>query len=221
MNLALFDLDNTLIPFDSDHGWGSFLANLGVVDKAEYERRNDAFYADYKAGCLDMNAYLEFQLGALTRFPRAQLNAWHAEFMRSQVLPNLRPTALELVQAHQAAGDLCCVVTATNRFVTGPIVAAFGITHLIATEPEQVNGQFTGKVQGIPSFREGKITRVQDWLSALGYQWDSFARSTFYSDSMNDLPLLEKVSDPVATNPDAKLQAVAQTRGWRILNLFA
>ena len=221
MNLALFDLDNTLIPFDSDHGWGSFLAQLGVVDKAEYERRNDGFYNDYKAGRLDMNAYLEFQLGALTRFPRTQLDAWHAQFMQQQVLPNLRPKALDLVKQHQAAGDLCCVVTATNRFVTAPIVAAFGIEHLIATEPEVVNGEFTGKVQGLPSFREGKITRVNDWLASLGQDWRDFERSTFYSDSMNDLPLLEQVSEPVATNPDATLHALAVTRGWRILNLFA
>ncbi|MBN9427952.1 MAG: HAD family phosphatase [Burkholderiales bacterium] len=218
--LALFDLDNTLLPIDSDYEWARFLIRLGLVDEAEYERRNDVFFQQYKDGTLDIHQFLEFQLAPLAAHPRAQLDAWHAQFMREVIAPQIRPSARELVDSHRQRGDLCAIVTATNAFVTGPIAHAFGIEHLIATTPEAIDGRFTGRSVGVASFREGKVTRTEQWLAELGQPWNTFGRSYFYSDSANDLPLLERVSDPVATNPDPRLAAHADAKGWPILRLF-
>ena len=223
--LALFDLDNTLLPFDSDYEWGQFLVRQGVVDGIDYAQKNEQFYADYKLGKLDIDAFLRFALKPLSEHPRAQLQQWHDAFMAEVIVGKLHPAAIALVKRHQDAGDLCCVVTATNSFVTRPIVNAFGITHLVATEPATINNDakqmFTGAVYGIPSFREGKIQRVRDWLTSLGHVMEEMEKSYFYSDSLNDLPLLEVVSHPIATNPDPRLRAEAEKRQWPILELFA
>ncbi|AOY92813.1 phosphoserine phosphatase [Cupriavidus sp. USMAA2-4] len=224
MNLALFDLDHTLLPTDSDHEWGRFLVRLGVVDEDTYRRKNDEFYGQYKAGTLDIQAFLRFALAPLAANPRARLEEWRSRFMHEVIEPVITPQARALVYKHLETGDLCAVVTATNSFVTAPIAAAFGIPHLIATEPATADGrpdgQFTGEVAGVPSFREGKITRVENWLEALGHNWGNFDATTFYSDSANDLPLLEKVSEPVAANPDDRLRHHAAAAGWRIMDLF-
>ncbi|MGN6083117.1 HAD family hydrolase [Trinickia sp.] len=223
-NLALFDLDHTLIPTDSDHEWGRFIVKLGIVDAESYLRDIDRFYADYKRGQLDIHAYLETILKPLAHRSRAELAAWHEQFMHEVIKPALTPVALELVREHQEKGDLCCIVTATNEFITRPIADAFGVPMLIACEVETTDGQphspFTGRGTGTPSYREGKIVRVQAWLASLGKSWSDFEHSYFYSDSHNDIPLLEKVTDPIATNPDATLRAHAQAKGWRILDLF-
>ena len=219
--LALFDLDHTLLPIDSDFEWGDFLARKGIVDRAWFRRRNEEFYAQYKAGTLDMDAYLAFGLAPLAAHDRATLDAMHAEFMRDVIEPNIKPSALALVAKHRDAGDLCAVVTATNAFVTGPIAFRFGIEHLVATVPAQENGRFTGGVRGEPCFREGKVARTEEWLERLGLGWTSFSASTFYSDSRNDIALLEHVTVPVATNADPTLAAHAAERGWRHLALFA
>lgn len=219
MNLALFDLDNTLIATDSDYEWGQFLIARGVVERDQYEARNDAFFAAYKAGTLDIHAYLGFALEPLARHPRAQLDAWHAEFMAAVIHPAITPAARQLVRSHLDAGDLCCCVTATNSFVTAPIARAFGIPHLIAAEAEEIDGRFTGKPIGIPSFQEGKILRVELWLGGMGKSLAGFSRSLFYSDSRNDIPLLERVTDPVAVDPDDTLRQTATERGWRIMTL--
>lgn len=221
MKLALFDLDNTLLPMDSDHGWSQFLIDLGVLDRAVFEARNDQFYADYKAGTLDIHAFLDFQFQPLKNNPRKTLDAWHAQYMEKVIGPNIRPSAIRLIEQHQNAGDVCVIITATNSFITTPIAQAFGIEHLIATEPEAVDGEFTGKVSGLPCFREGKVTRLNQWLQSQGWQWSDVTASTFYSDSINDLPLLEQVSHPVAANPDPTLAKIAQTRQWPIIELFA
>lgn len=223
--LALFDLDHTLLPVDSDHEWGRFLVKIGVVDSDHYARENERFYTDYKAGRLDIYGFLAFALKPLSEHSREQLNIWHKQFMQEIILPNLRQSALDLVKKHQDQGDLCCVVTATNSFVTKPIVKAFGINNLVATEPEVIGnpetGNFSGKVSGIPNFREGKITRVENWLASKNLNWDSFNDSYFYSDSINDLPLMEKVKQPIPTNPDERLKQEAIERAWPILELFA
>ena len=223
--LALFDLDHTLLPFDSDYEWGQFLVRQGVVDGEQYAKSNEQFYADYKVGKLDIDAFLRFALKPLSENTREQLQQWHDAFMREKINGQLHPNALALVKKHQAVGDLCCVVTATNSFVTRPIVKAFGIDHLVATDPatenNQAHGRFTGKVAGLPSFKEGKVTRVNAWLQEQGLSLDSLEKSYFYSDSMNDLPLLEYVSNPVATNPDGRLRAEAEKHHWPILELFS
>ena len=223
--LALFDLDNTLLPCDSDYEWGQYLARIGVVDSQYYAEQNERFYQDYKEGKLDIHAFLRFALKPLSEHSRAQLKEWHDAFMNEVIHGQLRQQALDLVKRHQDAGDLCCVVTATNSFVTRPIVDHFGIEHLIATEPATTGdnplANFTGEVKGIPNFREGKIQRVHDWLASQDLTLDQLPRSYFYSDSMNDLPLLEKVSNPVATNPDKRLRSEAAKRNWPILELFA
>ena len=223
--LALFDLDNTLLPCDSDYEWGQVLARIGVVDSQYYAEQNERFYQDYKEGKLDIHAFLRFALKPLSEHSRAQLKEWHDAFMNEVIHGQLRQQALDLVKRHQDAGDLCCVVTATNSFVTRPIVERFGIEHLIATEPATTGdnplANFTGEVKGIPNFREGKIQRVHDWLASQNLALDQLPRSYFYSDSMNDLPLLEKVSNPVATNPDKHLRSEAAKRNWPILELFA
>ena len=223
--LALFDLDHTLLPCDSDYEWGQFLARIGVVDSEYYARQNERFYQDYKEGKLDIHEFLHFALKPLSEHSREQLKEWHDAFMKEVINGQLREKALDLVKRHQDAGDLCCVITATNSFVTRPIVESFGIEHLIATEPAtQANNplaNYTGEVQGIPNFREGKIQNLQDWLANKQLRLDSLPRSYFYSDSMNDLPLLEQVSHPVATNPDDRLRNEARLRNWPILELFA
>ncbi|MEO0047757.1 MAG: hypothetical protein RLZZ410_716 [Pseudomonadota bacterium] len=222
--LALFDLDHTLLPIDSDHEWGRFLVKTGVVDAQYYAAENERFYNDYKAGRLDIFAFLAFALKPLAEHSREQLNIWHASFMDEVIRPNLHPNAFNLVKKHQDQGDLCCVVTATNSFVTRPIVAAFGVEHLIATEPEvigdQLTGNFSGKVAGIPNFREGKVVRVDKWLAAQGLSWESLTESYFYSDSINDLPLMEKVSIAKPTNPDDHLRKKAIENHWSVLELF-
>lgn len=219
MNLTLFDLDNTLLSGDSDFEWAQFLIGQGVLDREVHEAKNQAFYEDYKAGTLDIHAFLEFQLAPLSRHDRRQLDAWHQEFMATRIRPLIGIPARQLVERHLDAGDLCVMVTATNSFVTGPICREFGIPHLVATVPAQENGRFTGKPRGMPAFKEGKITRVNLWLEEMGLWWGAFERSTFYSDSHNDLPLLGLVSDPVAVDPDDTLRAHAARHGWPILSL--
>lgn len=220
MKLVLFDLDNTLLAGDSDFEWGQFLIETGVLDRGEYESRNQGFYDQYKAGTLDIIAFLAFALAPLASHPRATLDAWHATFMQRRIEPMMREPARALVARH--AGNLCAVVTATNSFVTAPIARAFGIEHLLATEPEQDGqGRFTGRVAGIPCFREGKVSRVQAWLAGLDHAAGDFDERWFYSDSANDLPLLEWATHPVAVDPDDRLRAVATQRGWPILGLHA
>ncbi len=217
MNLALFDLDYTLLNGDSDHAWGEFLVAEGAVDGKLYKEKNDAFWQQYKAGTLDIEEFLSFALAPLSKYPLEQLNAWRARYLETRIEPMITPEALELVASHR--GDLCAVVTATNAFVTAPIAARFGIKHLIACDAEMVDGRYTGKPTGVPSFREGKITRVQQWLAGMGRALGDFERSFFYSDSQNDLPLLKMVSHPVAVDPDVTLRAVAVERAWPIMSL--
>lgn len=217
MNLALFDLDNTLLAGDSDFEWAQFLIEQGVVDREIYEARNQEFYEQYKKGTLDIYEFLDFQLKPLARYPRRQLDEWHRSYMQAKIMPMMRETARALVARH--ATDLCAVVTATNSFVTAPIAREFGIEHLVATEPAQDGGEFTGGVAGLPCFRDGKIVRVEAWLAARGQRIDAFERSFFYSDSLNDLPLLARVSDPVAVDPDATLRAHALAHGWPVMSL--
>ena len=222
MRLVLFDLDNTLLSGDSDFEWGLFLADQGVNDREAYEAQNLAFYEDYKAGTLDIQHFLQFQLGPLGRHSRSQLDHWHRQFMQERITPLISDQARQLVRDEQARADLTAIVTATNRFVTGPIATAFGIEHLVATEPEiGPDGQFTGKAQGLPCFREGKIACVDAWLASLGQRWSDFDTTVFYSDSLNDLPLLGRVSHPVAVNPDDTLRAHACAAHWPILELNA
>ncbi len=221
MNLTLFDLDETLLPLDSDHAWGEFVIRLGWVEETAFRRRNDEFFAQYKAGALDIHAYVEFVTTPLRERGTEAAAAAHAQFMREVVQPALRPQALALVRAHRERGDEVALVTATNDFVTAPIAKAFGIDHLIAVRLERgPGGTITGRIQGTPSYREGKVTRVGEWLAASGRGWSDFDRISVYSDSPNDLPLLDRASDPVATNPSPALEAVARERGWRILRLF-
>jgi len=219
MNLTLFDLDNTLLACDSDYEWGQFLVDRGVLDRGEYEAQNAAFYEQYKAGTLDIHEFLGFALRQLAEHAPQDLERWHAEFMDARIRPAMGPAARALVRRHLDAGDLCAVVTATNSFVTGPIAREFGVPHLVATEPERVDGRFTGRVTGTPCFREGKIVRVDAWLAAQGRRLRDFAQSAFYSDSHNDLPLLELVTQPVAVDADEKLAAVARARGWPAVSL--
>jgi len=221
MNLALFDIDNTLLSIDSDHAWGHFLVSQGVVDGPVYDRANDYFYSQYKAGALNIFEYLEFALQPLAAHPRAQLDEWHEKFMATVIRPAITQSARDLVAGHLAAGDVCCCVTATNAFVTEPIAREFGVPHLIAIDLEEHEGRFTGKPRGIPSFQEGKIVRVEAWLQTMDQRISDYPKSYFYSDSRNDLPLLERVSDPVAVNPDPVLLARAQERGWPVIDLHA
>ena len=221
MNLALFDLDNTLLTGDSDFEWAQFLISKGVVDAEIQEAKNLQFYAQYKAGTLDIHEFLAFQLAPLTRHPRHELDAWHAEYMARHIMPIIGEPARALVNQHLANGDLCAIVTATNSFVTGPIARAFGIPHLIGTTPavDLASGAFSGGPRGTPSFRDGKIERVEGWLESLGLWWGSFADSYFYSDSHNDLPLMGKVKTPVAVDPDDTLRQHSLEMGWKIISL--
>ena len=220
-DLALFDLDNTLLAGDSDYEWAQFLISKGVVDKEVQEAKNNEFYEHYKAGTLDIHAFLDFQLAPLARHDRAQLDGWHREFMETRIAPVMGDKARALVKRHLDAGDLCAVVTATNSFVTGPIARAFGIPHLIGTIPsvDAASGRFTGKPAGTPAFQIGKIVRVEAWLAEMGLWWGSFDQSSFYSDSLNDLPLLKKVTRPVAVDPDPTLAAHAKAAGWPVISL--
>lgn len=221
MRLALFDLDYTLLPLDSDYAWGQFTIALGWRDGASYTRANDAFYEQYKAGTLNIAEYVRFATAAMREQGMARAEQAHRRFMQEVVLPGLRDSARTLVDAHRASGDTLLLVTATNEFVTRPIAEAFGMDGLIAIELERdAAGEVTGEIRGVPSFREGKVARVEQWLSQRGLDWEQLSHSTFYSDSMNDLPLLERVHEPVATNPDPRLRAIAAERGWRILDLF-
>jgi HAD superfamily hydrolase (TIGR01490 family) len=215
----LFDLDNTLLTGDSDYEWAQFLIEIGVLEREAYEKRNQDFFDQYKAGTLDIHAFLDFKLAPLAQHPRAELDAWHAQFMRTKILPMITAAARRLVAERLHRGDLCAIVTATNSFVTAPIAREFGVDHLVATEPAQADGRFTGKPFGTPCFREGKLTRVDEWLAAIGRRWDDFAASHFYSDSHNDLPLLERVTHPVAVRPDASLKQIAAARGWEVIDL--
>ena len=217
MRLALFDLDNTLLSGDSDFEWAQFLIEKGVLDREVYEAQNHDFYQQYRSGTLDIHEFLDFQLKPLSRHPRAVLDQWHEEFMAERIAPLIGEPARQLLRRY--AGDLRAVITATNSFVTGPIARALEVEHLIATDPETSNGEFTGRVAGTPCFREGKIERLQAWLDARGTPLECFAESCFYSDSLNDLPLLSVVSHPVAVDPDATLYRHAQERGWPIISL--
>ena len=219
MNLALFDLDNTLLISDSDFEWAQFLIEQRVLDREVYEARNLEFYEQYKAGTLDIHKFLDFQLKPLSRHSRIQLDVWHNEFMAKIILPLIAPGAHELINKHMLEGDLCIIITATNRFVTAPIAQALGVNNLIATEPEQKNGEFTGQVSGTPCFREGKITRLENWLDKHNLTWLSFLESWFYSDSLNDMPLLNKVTRPVAVDPDTTLKSYAEKKSWPIISL--
>jgi HAD superfamily hydrolase (TIGR01490 family) len=216
MPLAIFDLNNTLLSGDSDYLWGQFLGELGAVDRASYERENERFYEDYREGRLDITAFLAFSLRPLSQYPREQLDAWHRRFMREKIEPLITPAAQRLVERHRACGDTLMIITATNAFVTGPIAVRLDIPHLIATEPETRGDRFTGRVAGIPSFRDGKVRRLESWLAENAATLDG---SWFYSDSHNDLPLLERVSHPVAVDPDPVLAEHARRRGWPLISL--
>jgi HAD superfamily hydrolase (TIGR01490 family) len=219
--LALFDLDHTLLPLDSDYQWAVFMAKSGRAgDPAEALRRNEELMDRYNAGELTAEQAAEFMLGLLAAHPPHLLAAWHEEFMQKIIRPAMTQRAIELVQQHLAAGDLCAVVTATNSFVTAPIARAFGVPTLIATDPEYIDGRYTGKILGTPSFKQGKVVRVNHWLAGQRQRLEDFDASYFYSDSINDLPLLEVVTHPIVTNPSESLLAVAQQRNWPVLNLF-
>ncbi|QIK38391.1 HAD family hydrolase [Caldichromatium japonicum] len=214
MPLAIFDLDNTLLAGDSDYLWGCYLVQQGLVDGAWYEHENERFYREYRAGTLDIRAFLRFALRPLREHPRALLESLRARFVEEMIAPLITPQAQALVERHRTTGDTLLIITATNAFVTAPIAARFGIEHLIATLPEERDGYYTGEVEGVPAFREGKVIRLEDWLAERRLDLKG---SFFYSDSHNDLPLLERVDHPCAVNPDPQLQAIAAERAWPIL----
>lgn len=216
MSLAIFDLDNTLLSIDSDHAWGEFLVEQGAVDPVAYREANERFLADYNAGTLDMMAFLALALKPLADNSPEQLAAWHQQFMISKIEPHILPKAEELLARHRTKGDTLLIITATNRFITGPIAERLGVDDLIAVDPEMVDGRYTGRVDGVPSYREGKVIRLQAWLEAQDITMDG---AWFYSDSHNDLPLLEVVDNPVAVDPDDTLRQVAAERNWRIMSL--
>ncbi|WP_287031183.1 HAD family hydrolase [Pseudomonas sp. UBA6310] len=216
MRLALFDLDNTLLGGDSDHAWGDWLCARGILDGVAYKARNDAFYQDYLAGKLDIQAYLNFSLEILGRSEMRQLADWHLEFMKECIEPIILPKGEALLAEHRAAGDKLLIITATNRFVTQPIAARLGVETLLATECEMADGRYTGRTTDVPCFKEGKVTRLNRWLAENGLD---LSDSAFYSDSMNDLPLLEQVTRPVAVDPDPTLRAEAERRGWPVITL--
>ena len=216
MRLALFDLDNTLLAGDSDHSWGEFLCQRGLVDAAEYQARTDAFYADYCAGKLDVVAYQNFSQAILGRTAMAQLAQWHREFMAEVIEPIILAKGEALLAQHRAAGDKLVIITATNRFITAPIAARLGVETLLATECGMENGRYTGHVAGVPCYQAGKVVRLNEWLAETGLSLDG---AYFYSDSRNDLPLLEAVANPVAVDPDDTLRAIAGERGWPVLSL--
>ncbi len=220
MKLALFDLDHTILPIDSDQSWGRFTTTLGWTDAVEFTQKNDAFYAHYQAGTLNIHDYVRFATEAFCTRSRAEAEAAHARFMREVIHPVIREEALALLDKHRAAGEQLVIITATNEFVTRPIAHAFGVDELIAVElVRDAQGWYSGEILGVPSLREGKVERLQQWLHQRGLDWDK-VETTFYSDSSNDIPLLQRVNHPVATNPDAKLKAFALEKGWPILELF-
>ena len=216
MSLAIFDLDNTLISIDSDHAWGQFLVEQGVVDPLGYRQANEKFLKDYQAGTLDIHAYLAMALEPLAANTPEQLTAWHRRFMASKIEPHILKKGEALLAEHRSRGDTLLIITATNRFVTGPIAKRLGVDELIAVDPEMIEERYTGRVSGTPSFREGKIARLQEWLADKRISLDG---AWFYSDSLNDLPLLEKVDNPVAVDPDDTLRREAESRGWPIISL--
>lgn len=216
MALAIFDLDHTLLNGDSDYAWGQFLVEQKAVDGEHYERENQRYFEAYKAGTLDIFAFLTFALRPLASHDRTRLEAWHRRFMEEKVRPMITPEARALVERHRECGDTLVIITATNSFVTRPIALEFGIENLLATDPEEVEGKFTGRVVGTPCFQQGKVERLRTWLSANNQK---LTGSWFYSDSHNDLPLLELVDNPVAVNPDPILKIRAEERGWPILRL--
>lgn len=216
MRLALFDLDNTLLGGDSDHAWGDYLCERGILDPVAYKQRNDAFYQDYLNGTLDMQAYLAFSMEILASSEPAQLEQWHREFMRDCIEPIILPRAEALLRQHREAGDQLVIITATNRFVTAPIARRLGVRTLLATECEVRDGRYTGRSTDIPCFREGKVTRLARWILENGFDLEG---SYFYSDSLNDVPLLEVVANPVAVDPDPRLRVEAERRGWQVISL--
>ncbi|MDA8329115.1 MAG: HAD-IB family hydrolase [Betaproteobacteria bacterium] len=221
MKLVLFDLDNTLLAGDSDYAWGLFLIEQGLVDREQYERENERFYQQYKQGTLDIHAFLDFQLRPLSEHSLEQLQSWHRQFMSQYILPMMTLRSRALVDNALNDADLVAIITATNRFVTAPIAEEFGVKHLIATEAELRDGRYTGKSEGTPCFQSGKIARLDEWLHSMGRDLNQFEQTWFYSDSRNDLPLLEQVTHPVAVNPDAVLRQHALTHHWPILDLHA
>lgn len=216
MTLAIFDLDNTLLGGDSDHAWGEFIADLGIVDGAAYRAKNDAFYEDYCRGALDIFAYQRFVLAPLAGFSLDELARWHAAFMREKIEPIILPKAQALVDSHRAQGHTLMIITATNSFITAPIAQRFGIDTLIATQPAMHNNMYTGDIEGVPCYREGKVERLNSWLQQ---REQGLAGSFFYSDSHNDLPLLQRVDNPVAVDPDDTLRKTAEENGWQIISL--
>ena len=216
MTLAIFDLDNTLLGGDSDYLWGQFLVEQGLVDGEAYERENQRFYDDYEAGTLDIHEYQAFMLRPLTEYPLTEMLAWREQFIAEKIQPILLPRAVDLLERHRTAGDTLLIVTATNRFITAPIAERFDVPHLLATEPEFTEGRYTGRPVGIPCFQHGKVQRLDQWLAETGHD---LAESWFYSDSHNDLPLLGRVTYPVAVDPDATLAQHARERGWPIISL--
>ncbi|WP_066565693.1 HAD family phosphatase [Snodgrassella sp. CFCC 13594] len=219
MNLAIFDLDNTLINCDSDNEWPKYLMQKGVVDKAFVDMKNDKFYQDYLNGCLNIDEFLAFQLAPLSQFDRHELNQMHAEFMREYIVPHISDMARLLVQSHRESGDELLMISATNEFLITPIAQAFGITNIIGVRLETNDeGNYTGHYIGTPSFKEGKITRLHEWLDGQNKTLADYEKVYFYSDSHNDLPLLKLANEPVAVNPDDILLAHAQKNGWPVLN---
>ncbi len=216
MNLAIFDLDNTLLAGDSDYLWGIFLSEQGLVDKIDYQTKNQQFYEQYKNGTLDIYEFQEFSLKPLAANTIQQLDKIHKIYMVEKILPIITSKAKQLIQKHKKQGDYILIITATNRFITEPISTLLEVDALIATDPEMINGQFTGKLSGIPCFQEGKVTRLNNWLQDNDFDLKD---SWFYSDSINDLPLLEQVTNPVAVDPDEKLQQLASDRQWPIISL--
>ena len=219
--IAMFDLDHTLLPLDSDYSWGRFTAGLGWVDRAEFDRQNEKFFLDYRAGKLDMDAYVAFATAAFLAQGQAAAEAAHARYLQDIIAPAIHPQAVELVQDYRKQGVTTIVITATNEFVASPVARLFGpdLVMTVELQRDAATGWFKGLVHGVPSFREGKVQRIESWLAQQGLAWGD-VDSSFYSDSINDLPLLERVNNPVATNPDDTLRAIAQNRGWRILDLF-
>ena len=219
MNLAIFDLDNTLLDGDSDYNWGLFLSRKGIVDRLSHEAQNQQYYEDYQAGKLDIYKFTEFQFKVLKDNSRSTLDQLRSEYIETVVMPMITKKSYALVNKHKKLNDHLLIITATSSYITKPIGLLFGINDLIGTDPEEVNGEFTGKVRGIPSFREGKITRLETWLSEKGLKMNDFDKTYFYSDSKNDIPLLEKVSNPVAVNADEELMDFARKRKWPSMNL--
>jgi HAD superfamily hydrolase (TIGR01490 family) len=217
--IALFDLDYTLLGGDATYEWIHFLIGLGALDRATYEAELERFYDDYRAGTLDIRAFLHFDFRALSSHPRAQLEDWRDQYLTKAIAPIILPKARDLIASHEARGNMTVIVTAANSFVTTPIARMFGVQHLLASDPECVDGEFTGRIEGVPCFHEGKITRLEGWLASRGQALPDFAESYFYGDSQSDLPLMEKVTHPVVVGPDDALARLAQARNWPVISL--